>query len=85
MLFWACFKRGRRVYFKKHLKAHDDQMSVTYSSEVAVTSNSGFRGHCEGLCPNKGALSSRPTTTRTGRGADGRKHRPACPEVAMLQ
>ena len=30
---------------------------------MAVTSNPGFRGHCEGLCPNKGALSSRPTSS----------------------
>ena len=68
------------MYFKEHLKAHDVQMSVTYSTEVAVTSNPGFRGHCEGLCPNKGALSTATTPPPTwGLGADGRHDRPACP------
>ena len=36
--------------------------------------------HCEGLCPNKGALSTATTPPPTwGLGADGRHDRPACP------
>ena len=38
-------------------------MVLQCTRHMAVTSNPGFRGHCEGLCPNKGALSSRPSSS----------------------
>ena len=63
VLHWSfkCKQKCTMVHFELQQNV---TIELQCTRHMAVTSNPGFRGHCEGLCPNKGALSSRPTSGR---------------------